>query len=499
MSVAATPARLEVRTASKSFGAVRVLDAVDLTLPPATILALLGTNGAGKSTLIKIISGIYGADSGTMLLDGAAVRFPRPRDAIEAGVSLLPQETSVIAELTVAENILLGQLPVRRGRLDRGALHARAKELLERVGLAIYPATPAERLSVQQLRLVEIARALSGNARVLILDEPTASLNEVEAEHLFVQLGRLREAGTSIIYISHYLDEVFAIADAIVVLRDGRVMGQFDPKVASEREVLEAMLGRTLDHLFPEAASHERGETLLRFDRATLGGMAPLDLAVARGEVVGVFGLLGSGYDRLGAEIFAGRSALVAGRVLWKGAPMPVSPAARITAGLGFVPAERKRDGIIPELDLTDNVCLPSLRRFDRGPRLDRGRMRDFTEREIARLSIKCDGPDQEIRELSGGNQQKAGLARWIDAGFDLIVMEEPTRGVDLGARADIYRQIRDYTKGGGGVLLISSDVEEVAGMADRSLVFEGGRIAAEFPRGADKAELMAAAARGAH
>jgi ribose transport system ATP-binding protein len=274
-------------------------------------------------------------------------------------------------------------------------------------------------------------------------------------------------------------------------------MGRFDPKAASEREVLQAMLGRTLDHLFPEETSQTSGETILRFEQATLRGMAPVDLAVARGEVVGVFGLLGSGYDRIGPELFAGRPALVAGEVHWKDGPLPRSPEARIESGLGFVPAERKRDGIIPELDITDNVCLPSLRRFDRGPRLDRVRMRDFTSKEIARLSIKCDGPGQEIRELSGGNQQKACLARWIDADFDLIVMEEPTRGVDLGARADIYRQIRDYTGRGGGVLLISSDVEEIAGMADRSLVFEGGRIAAVFPRGTDKAELMAAAARG--
>lgn len=490
--------RLEVRAISKSFGAGPVLERADLKLAPSRIVALLGTNGAGKSTLIKIVAGIHGADSGAVLLDGAPVAFSSPRDAIAAGVRLLPQETSIVPELSVAENMLLGQLPARGGRLDRRAMNTRARELLDRVGLATDPKTLAGRLGVQEMRLAEIARALAGRARVLILDEPTASLNEVEAEHLFVQLRRLRETGTSIIYISHYLDEVFAIADDIVVLRDGRVVGTFEPAHSSEREVLEAMLGRTLDHLFPPFGGAVPGAPVLRFEDAVVNGAGPFDFTVASGEIVGVFGLLGSGYDRVGAELFAGQSALRGGRVLWREGVLPPTPAARVRAGIGYLPAERKRDGIIAGLDVTDNVCLPTLHRFDRGVRLDRAAMREFTLGQIARFAIKCTGPGQEVGALSGGNQQKACLARWIEASFSLIVMEEPTRGVDLGARADIYRQIRAFSDDGGAVLLISSDVEEVSGVSDRALVFEGGRIAAAFPQRADKAALMAAAARGA-
>jgi ribose transport system ATP-binding protein len=498
MIAADSTARLEIRGVSKSFGTTRVLDSVDLTLLPGSVLALLGTNGAGKSTLIKIISGIYRTDSGAISIDGVPAAFANPGQAIESGISLLPQETSAIPDLTVAENILLGQLPVHGTRLDRAAMRARASELLAQVGLQVDADMPARRLNVQQLRLMEIARALARHAKVLILDEPTASLSEVEAEHLFVQLNRLRAAGTSIIYISHYLDEVFALADEIVVLRDGRVTGTFDPRVASEQGVLHAMLGRALDHLFPPLAdSTSAAPGRLRFEGVRFDGTEPIDLEIAGGEIIGIFGLVGSGYDRIGIDVFSGISRLKSGRVMWRNAPLPASPTGRVAAGIGYVAADRKRDGIVPEMSLADNICLPTLRRFDRGPRLNRRSIEQFAERQIRDLSIKCDGPLQPIRELSGGNQQKACVARWIDAGFDLIVMEEPTRGVDLGARADIYRQMRGFADKGGIVLLISSDVEEVAGMADRSIIFEGGRVARIFPRASDKADLMAAAARG--
>jgi ribose transport system ATP-binding protein len=485
---------------SKSFGTAKVLDSVDLSLAPSSILALLGTNGAGKSTLIKIISGLYHADSGEVLIDGSPVQFASPRDAMAAGVRLLPQEISIVPDLSVAENVLLGQLPVRHlfglPGLDRRTLRDKAARHLAQVGLDIDPATLARRLGIQQLRLMEIARALAGEARVLIMDEPTASLSDKESRELFANLDRVRQSGTSIIYISHYLDEVFEIADDIVVLRDGRVTGQFARRDASEQEVLQAMLGRRLDHLFPPASERPLGDPVLEFRGARLGGAPPLDLSIAAGEIVGVIGLLGSGYDLIGTEVFAGRSRVAGGEVLFRGAPMAHQPGGRISRRIGFVPAERKRDGIVPEMNIVDNICLPLLRRFDHGWKLDKLSMQAFARERIGLLAIKTDSPRQQIRQLSGGNQQKACLSRFLESGFELLVLEEPTRGVDLGARQDIYAQIRRFADAGGAVLLISSDVEEIAGCADRSLVFNNGQIAAQFARGAEKAELMAAAAR---
>lgn len=493
--------RLSIRGVTKSFGAAPVLTRIDLDIEPGSIVALLGTNGAGKSTLMKILAGVHAADAGEIHVDGSEVTLRTPVDAIAQGIRLLPQEISIIPDLTVAENILLGDIPTRRlgpvRSVDWPAVRIRAQELLHRVGLQVSPSMPVRRLTTQQMRLVEIARALAGEARVLILDEPTASLTKVEVEELFVNLRRLKAEGVSIIYISHHIDEVFRIADTIAVLRDGRVTGRFSSADAQPEEVIAAMLGRVLDDLFPpRPETSEQGEVALEFRRLVLAsGVGPLDFSIRAGEIFGIYGLLGSGCEEIGQNLFAGTPRILSGEVLAFGRPLPATPRQRSSLGIGFVPAERKRDGVVPELTIRDNITLPVLAQFG-ALMMNRAKERQHAGHWINAFDIRATGPEQPVKLLSGGNQQKAVLARWVGADARILVCEDPTRGVDLGARQDIYRHLRAVAGSGTAVLLISSDVEEVAGLADRTLVLAGRRSAGILEGGTPASVLMAAASR---
>ncbi|MCR9193303.1 MAG: sugar ABC transporter ATP-binding protein [Hyphomonas sp.] len=501
-------ARLVISGLEKSFGTNTVLKGIEAEFGSGEITALLGANGAGKSTLIKILCGVYSADAGTMVLDGDPINFTSPMEAMASGVRLLPQEISIVAELSVAENVLLGDLPVNgsgfAARLDRGEMRRRTESLLERVGLDVRPDIQVRDLSLQQMRLVEIARALAGNARLLIMDEPTASMSDAEKEELFGNLRRLRDAGTSIIFISHYLDEVLAISDRIHVLKDGRISGTFEPKTTTEADILVAMLGRQFDELFPPVAraAQDAPETL-RLDGVSLQkGMQDIDLVVRAGETVGMFGMLGSGVENFGHALFAKESRIAGGRAIFEGAPMPNSAAGRISAGIGYLPAERKRDAIVPQMSISENIALPRLELFSRAGKLNKRRMHHTSAEKSQLLSVRCQSVFQPIGELSGGNQQKACLSRWIDDRLKLLVLEEPTRGVDMGAREEIYKKIRVLTDQGVAVLLISSDVDEIAGCSARVNVVRDRRIVGEFTSGASPEDLMAAAAsseRGRH
>ena len=491
--------RLDMHGIGKSFGRVPVLTGVDLRVDAGEVVALLGSNGAGKSTLMKILTGIYGRDAGAVRIDGADVAFAQPSEAVEAGVKLLPQEISVMPDMTVAENICLGELPVRRSlglpQVDKRAMRARSAELLGQLGFgSIAPDTLVKRLSVAEQRIVEIARALAGHARILVMDEPTAALTEQEAKLIFAIIRRLKASGVAVIYISHHLSEVFEISDRIVVLRDGRNAGAFLTAATSRADVLTAMLGNAAGDLYDLVAPREPGEEILRVERLTVPGkLADVGFAIREGEILGIFGLVGSGVEMLGRAIYGALGPLKGAEVRLAGqAYRPRSARAGKLAGIGFVAAERKKEGIIADLTVRENIALPFQERYERGPFVSRSAESQHARRWIEDLGIRTRGPEQRLRTLSGGNQQKVCIARWLVEGVRLLILEEPTRGVDVGARREIYGKLRDLANRGFAVLVLSSDVEEVAGVADRSLVLDRGRIVGTFDRGAEPAALMA-------
>ena len=496
-----TPPQLEMQGIGKSFGGVSVLREVDLNLGAGEVLALLGQNGAGKSTLMKILGGDYARDTGTIKLEGLEVHFSSPRSAIGHGVRILPQELSVMPEMTIAENILIGDLPARVrwgvSSLDRRAMDEKALGLLAELGLEVNPRAALKTLAVSEQRIVEIARAISSQARVLVMDEPTAALNEPEVERLFEIIRRLKSRGVSIIYISHRMDEVFEISDRVLVLRDGRVAGKFETARASREEVLAAMLGDAVQGLYPQGQA-ELGNLLLAVENFNLEHkLHQVSLEVRRGEIVGVFGLIGSGIEVLGKALYGALGRRPQGQVSLEGqAFAPFNPQEAIRRGVGYIAAERKREGILAELSVRENITLPFLARYQRGLTMSVPDEEVYVQGWIKQLSIRTRSSSQKLRYLSGGNQQKVVLARWLVDGMKLLIMEEPTRGVDVGARKEIYAALRQLSSGGLGILMISSDVEEVANLSDRVVVLDRGRVAARFERGVSTKELMHAAAQ---
>ncbi|MBB5754526.1 sugar ABC transporter ATP-binding protein [Prosthecomicrobium pneumaticum] len=491
--------RLHMQGIGKSFGGVPVLSGVDFTVEAGEVVALLGSNGAGKSTLMKILTGLYGRDAGTIAVDGETVDFAAPSAAVAAGVRLLPQEISVMPDMTVAENIFAGDLPLKKGLLfrsvDDAAMRRRSRELLDQLGFgAIDPDTVMKRLSVAEQRIVEIARALAGQARILIMDEPTAALTEQEATLIFRIIRRLKAQSVSVVYISHYLSEVFEISDRIAVLRDGRNAGTFRTAETNHADVLAAMLGNTVGDLYAEGGA-AKGEEILSVEALSLPGkLDDIGFSIRAGEILGVFGLVGSGIEVLGRAIYGALGPMKAGRIRLGGREYrPASPVAGKRSGIGFVAAERKKEGIIADLTVRENIALSFQERFERGLFVSKSAETSHAKKWIDGLGIRTRGPEQRIRTLSGGNQQKVCIARWLVEGVELLILEEPTRGVDVGARKEIYGKLRDLADRGFAVLVLSSDVEEVAGLGDRALVLDRGRVVGRFGRGATPAQLMAA------
>ena len=493
-----SPDRLLMTGIGKSFGGVAVLSDVAFRLGEGEVVALLGANGAGKSTLMKVLTGVYARDRGEVVIDGRAADMPDPRAAAALGIRFLPQEISVMPEMTVAENICLPVLARIGPRVDRRAMAARAAGVLADLGFAgIDPGAPVGRLAVAEQRLVEIARALAGEARILVMDEPTAALSERDAEQIFAALARIRARGTSVVYISHYLREVFRIADRIEVLRDGRNAGSFLPAQSSIDEVLAAMLGRDAGGLFDARPAPPDAAPVL-----TLRGLSwrdrlhGIDLDLRPGEILGAFGLVGSGVEHLGRVIFGAAQGRPTGRLTLGGQPYaPTTPAAGKAAGLALVTAERKTDGILADLSVAQNIAAAFWTDLRRGPFASAAAERSHAGGWIDRLGIRTPSPDQPVRLLSGGNQQKVCVARWLHPSVRVLILEEPTRGVDMGARRDLYAQLDAMAARGLALLVLSSDAEEIAGLSHRALVMDRGRIARRFDRGADVPALMAATA----
>ena len=484
----------------KSFGDVSVLSDVSFSIRPGEIVALLGANGAGKSTLVKIMTGVYTRDAGSIRLEGVDVRMSDPREAAALGISFLPQEISVMPDMTVAENICLANMnKIGRGAyVNRAAMRQKASEILGQVGFGhVSPDSYVGSLSVAEQRIVEIARALASDAKVLVMDEPTAALSERDARAMFEVLRNLRGDGTSVVYISHYLGEVFEISDRIEVLRDGCNAGSFHTAETDVASVLAAMLGRAAETLFDHREPPTRGEAA--FEANALGWkdkLSDISFTVSSGEVFGIFGLVGSGVEYIGRVVFGAEGRNVRGDMkLWGSPYRAINPAHGKACGIGYVTAERKTDGILGDLSVAQNLASAFWPEYRSGPFASRRAEAALAHKWIKGFDIRTSGPDQPIRLLSGGNQQKVCVARWLHEGVRLLILEEPTRGVDMGARRDIYRQLAEFASRGLAVLVLSSDAEEIAGLCDRSLVLNRGHIVKRYGQSTDAGALLAATA----
>ncbi|MCF3144620.1 sugar ABC transporter ATP-binding protein [Streptomyces platensis] len=478
---------LRVEGVTKSFPGVRALDGVDLTLCAGEVHVLLGENGAGKSTLIKMLSGAHRPDEGRLLVDGDEVTVRSAQDAERLGIATIYQEFNLVPGLTVAENIFLGRQPrTRLGLVDKKTMRTRAAELLRRVRLDVSPNTPVAELGIARLQMVEIAKALSLDARVLIMDEPTAVLTSEEVETLFEIVRELRDAGVGIIFITHHLDEIGALGDRVTVLRDGRSVAEV-PASTDEDELIRLMVGRDIAEQYPRRRPDEPGAPLLRVRGLTRNGTTAgpvfedIGFEVRAGEVVGLAGLVGAGRTEVVRAIF-GVDRHDAGTVEIDGKELARGDVrAAMRAGLGLVPEDRKGQGLVLDASVQDNLTLARLDRDTRGGLVDRGAQRREAATAAERLKVRMSGLGQSARTLSGGNQQKIVIGKWLLTDTRLLILDEPTRGIDVGAKVEIYQLINELTAAGRAVLMISSDLPEVLGMSDRVLVMSQGRLAGEL------------------
>ena len=475
---------LEVRGVTKRFPGVVALSGVDLQVHEAEVVALIGENGAGKSTLMKILAGVQPADEGELLIGGEVKRFAGVHDAQKAGVALIHQELNLADNLTVEANIFLGREPGRFGWIDQKSIRKEAECVLKVVGLDVPADTLLSDLTLGRQQLVEIAKALSTNARVIIMDEPTSSLSMSEAERLFEVIRDLRKRGMSVIYISHRLGEVKELADRVVVFRDGENAGALEREEIGHDTMVKLMVGRDVSQFY-QRTSHDLGEVSLSVKglRTVEHPEQCLDFEVRAGEVVGVAGLVGAGRSEMLAALFGARRA-VGGEISaggWSG--LPRSPQEALSHGLALVPEDRKRQGLILDMAVKDNMSLAAMRRDAKGPFVDEAKEEALTAEMTEALSVKTPGAWQLARYLSGGNQQKIVLAKWLALKPKVLLLDEPTRGVDIGAKEEIYLLMERFAKEGMAVLFVSSEMEEVMGVADRALVMHEGRISGELVR----------------
>ncbi len=487
---------------SKRFGVVQALDAVDLTVHAGEIHALVGENGAGKSTLINILAGVLRPDGGRIVLSGREVRLRTAYEAAQAGIAAVFQELSLVGTLSVAENVLANRQPVNRLNLIRTAeLRRRTRQALQVLDVDLDPDALVERLSIAERQLVEIVKAVSASPRVLLLDEPTSSLTRRETEALFGLIRRLRAQGAAIVYISHHLPEVLELADRVTVLRDGRHVATRPAGDITENDLIRLMVGRELRDIYGQRGMTERG-TVPRLCVRNLsrpGAFEAVDLEVSAGEIVGLAGLVGAGRSELGRALFGAEPASsgrieVDGQHVW-----PRTPTAAMRAGIAYVSEDRKEQGLYLRHAVRDNLVAPRLERFsNRWGWLRDGAIDAYARRARDRFGVVTPDVHQPVERLSGGNQQKVLLAGWIGIEPRVLIADEPTRGVDVGARTEIYGHLRDLAANGAAVLLISSDLQEILGMSDRIVVMRTGRIAARFDRDQATEQAIIAAALGA-
>ncbi len=487
---------LQLNAITKSFGAVRALKGVSFDLQPGEVHALLGENGAGKSTLIKIVTGAYRPDAGRVEVAGQVVGHLTPASAHKLGIACIYQQPALFPDLTVAENIALRLEPsasVRR--INWSERHSRAQQLLKQIGAAIDPSTEVRRLSMPEQQLVEIACALGSGARIVIMDEPTASLTQKEQHLLFGVVRNLRAAGVGVIYISHRLEEIFALADRVTVLRDGESVGTNRVDDINESQLIKLMVGREVSHLYPPAEGAP-GEIVLSLKNVSCeaGGVHNITLDVRAGEVVGLAGLVGAGRTELARTLF-GLTPAKSGEILLHGRRVTISsPPEAIAYGIAYVPEDRRRHGVILEMPIAANITMAIHRRIFPGAWLRFGAERSLSLNYIRDLAVKTYGPEAPAGSLSGGNQQKVALARWLATKPKLLILDEPTQGVDVGAKSEIHKIIRNLAREGLAVLMISSDLPEILGMSDRIAVMRSGAITAMLPGKSTAHDVMTAA-----
>ncbi|MFD9132802.1 sugar ABC transporter ATP-binding protein [Streptomyces bottropensis] len=485
---------LALRGIGKSFLGVRVLDGVDLQVRPGEVHAVVGENGAGKSTLMKVVSGVHQPDEGTVEFAGAPRTFRSPREARQAGIGIVYQELTLLPERTVAENVFLGREPLRRGLVDRRAMLSRTAGLLASIGEgSLPPDARVGRLGVARQQVVEIVKALALDARLLIMDEPTAALSDHEVDQLYSLVRRLQEHGMGVLYVSHRLKEVFDLSGRITVLKDGRAVATLDTADTSADQLVRHMVGRELSNYYPDPARpQELGPVRLTVRDGGNRKLRGIDLRLRAGEVLGVGGLQGSGRSALARALF-GAAPFGTGQVTVDGAPVRLrSPRAAMRAGIAYVSEDRKGEGIVAEQSVLDNALLAG--RAVRPGWVGRGARTARVRELLAAVELRAAGEDQEIRFLSGGNQQKVVLARWLALAPRILLFDEPTRGIDVGAKSAIHDLVRRLARDGAAVLMVSSELPELLGMSDRIIVMRDGRIAGELPVGATEEDVVALA-----
>lgn len=488
---------LEIKQVTKYFPGIKALDGVNLTIRPGEVHALIGENGAGKSTLVKILTGVYFPTSGKVLLEGKPVDFKNAIDAQEAGITAIHQEASMFPDLTVTENIYMGHhlRTGKSGRIDWKTMKQKTKELLHKMELAINPDTLVKNLGVAQRHMVEIAKALSLDTRVVIMDEPTSALTLREVADLYKIVRSLKAEGKAIIFISHKFDEIFNICDYFTVLRDGQYIGEGNVADSSVNEIIRMMVGRSLDQMFPKQEA-EIGETVLEVKGLSQTGyFKDVSFALQRGEILGFFGLIGAGRSEVMRTIF-GIDTRSAGEIYLKGKKVHLNhPKQAMNQGIAFVPEDRQTQGVILEMSITKNITLPQISSIARLSVLDRKVELEMAERVGNQMEIKAAGWDVDADTLSGGNQQKVVLAKWLATDPEILILDEPTKGIDVATKAAVHEFVSNMAAKGLAVMLVSSELPEVMGMSDRIVVMHEGHITAVMDgSAADTDEIMKAA-----
>lgn len=469
---------LQVRGLTKTFAGVTALNNVQLSVRKGEVHALMGENGAGKSTFMKILIGLLKPDSGEILFDGQPLHVKGVSDALRKGISMIHQEILMVPELTVAQNIFLGRELTHRfpGWLNDRTVCQKAEEILAQIGVTIDVRTPMKYLSVAEMQMVEIAKAISNDARIIIMDEPTSAISDKEVATLFSIIKDLTRKGVAIIYISHKMDEIFSIADTITVLRDGKYIATNPASSINSNQLIAMMVGREIDSLFPDTDTPKGDEVLAVRNLSRAGAFTNISFSVRAGEILGLGGLMGAGRTEVARAIF-GLDRIDAGDISIKGKPVRIkSPQDAIGHGIGYVSEDRKGLGFIPQLSVKDNITLASLTDYAKGPFIQETNETTAAVRMVENLRIKTANLDQKVASLSGGNQQKVVIGKVLLSSPDIIILDEPTRGIDIGAKFEIYKLIRQLTANGIAIVLISSELPELVGMSDRVLVLSEGK-----------------------
>ncbi|MCK1158582.1 sugar ABC transporter ATP-binding protein [Streptococcus uberis] len=491
--------KIDMRGISKSFGNNKVLEKIDLSIASGQVHALMGENGAGKSTLMNILTGLFPASHGDIIIDGKEMSFSNPQEAEEFGISFIHQEMNTWPEMTVLENLFLGrEVKTPLGLLDQKAMAKKAKAAFERLGVSIPLQCPIGDLSVGQQQMIEIAKSLLSKVSLLIMDEPTAALTDRETENLFRVIKGLKEEGVGIIYISHRMEEIFKITDLVTVMRDGIVVDTKKTSETTPYELVKKMVGRELEDFYPEKKA-SIGDIAFEVENLTGSAFQDVSFKVRKGEILGFSGLMGAGRTEVMRSIF-GLDKVKSGKIKLNGQALSISnPAQAIAQGIGFLTEDRKAEGLILDFSIKDNMTLPSTKDFVKHGLFDEKTSTTFVQQLIDRLRIKSGTPKMTVGQLSGGNQQKVVLAKWIGIAPKVLILDEPTRGVDVGAKREIYQLIDELAERGVPIILVSSDLPEILGVSDRIMVMHEGRIAGELSREEASQESVMQLATGGH